>query len=421
MRNKKCLLKNLFPKSDTQPSLFHYIKEKPDPGVFDNMDWSFLTHPIHALKESWHSPRTKPSLFHYINEEQKRHLTFSEFFSDMFTGFRNPLLIPSVFGNPAELALERSQSRTRKCEAGMVSAAIHILVLALFLGLAATRLPKTPNSIENGISVPINTQMLYWLPPPAKVLETGNLNPASAASAQTGPGNDDREGGGGGGGGKGERTPPSPGRMAATLPIQQAPPAPGIPRISLPADDDMPLIASIQMPINIPQDMRIDIGVPYAPPTAVKSSGQGAGGGNGNGKGTGTGDGEGPGFGPGKDGGMGGGEGGGIGKKKGPYALGGSGTDKGLPGLKEPRILIQPLPPYTEEARKQHIEGEVNLQAVILKDGTVTSFKIIKGLGYGLDNSAISTISSKWRFDPGTLNGAPVDVIVNINVRFRLY
>jgi protein TonB len=123
--------------------------------------------------------------------------------------------------------------------------------------------------------------------------------------------------------------------------------------------------------------------------------------------------GKGPGYGPGKKGGMGGGEDGGIGPGEGPYVLG--------PGIKEPSVLIQPLPPYTEEARKARIEGVVILQAVILRDGTVTGFKVLQGLGYGLDDSAIHTISSKWRFSPGTLNGTKIDVIAKIEVRFRMF
>jgi TonB family protein len=95
-----------------------------------------------------------------------------------------------------------------------------------------------------------------------------------------------------------------------------------------------------------------------------------------------------------------------------PYVLGN--------GVKEPVLLAQPLPPYTEEARKAHIEGVVLLQAIIRKDGTVGSIKVLRGLGYGLDESAIDTIASKWHFRPGTLNGNPVDVTSSIAVRFRL-
>ena len=61
------------------------------------------------------------------------------------------------------------------------------------------------------------------------------------------------------------------------------------------------------------------------------------------------------------------------------------------------------------------------IQAIIRRNGTVDSFKVIRGLGYGLDESAIQTIASKWRFKPGTLNGVPVDVQANIEVSFRLY
>jgi periplasmic protein TonB len=378
-----------FSKNDTQPSLFHYIKEKPDPGVFEDMDWSFFTHPIHAIKEGWNSPRTKPSLFYYINEEQKTHLTFKELCSDLFTGFRNPLFIPSVFCDPGTLALERAQGRTRKWEASMVSVVIHILVLVLIACIVVKK-PPTPYDLTAD-SVPIGQQILY-----------------------SPPGTDDRQGGGGGGGGKNKLTPVSHGRMADTQRRQLVPPDPGIPQPLIPAEDLLAQAPSVEMPIDILQDQRIPIGDLKAPLNAVKSSGTGVGGGMGNdGIGTGQGSGKGPGYGPGKNGGMGGGEDGGIGPGKGPYVLG--------PGIKEPQALIQPLPPYTEEARKAHIEGVVVLQAVILADGTVAGFKVLKGLGYGLDDSAIHTISSKWRFSPGTLNGTKVDVIANIEVRFRMF
>ena len=83
--------------------------------------------------------------------------------------------------------------------------------------------------------------------------------------------------------------------------------------------------------------------------------------------------------------------------------------------------LFKPLPNYTEEARKARAEGIVIIQAVVRKDGSVDSFKILRGLGYGLDESAINTIATKWRFKPGTRNGVPVDVQANIEVTFRLY
>ena len=66
------------------------------------------------------------------------------------------------------------------------------------------------------------------------------------------------------------------------------------------------------------------------------------------------------------------------------------------------------------------IEGTVLLQCIVRKDGTVDEVKVLKGLGYGLDESAIETIATKWRFQPGTYKDEPVDVSVNIDVSFRL-
>jgi hypothetical protein len=61
------------------------------------------------------------------------------------------------------------------------------------------------------------------------------------------------------------------------------------------------------------------------------------------------------------------------------------------------------------------------IQAVVRKNGSVDVIRVLRGLGYGLDESAVSTISQKWRFAPGTLDGIPVDVIANIEVSFRLF
>ena len=107
--SKKTGLLARFTEPKTQPSLFHYIKEEPEPSVFEDFDWSFLRHPVRAFKEAWKAPRTKPSLFHYVEEEPKTPFSLKEIFSDLLTGYRNPLFIPSVFSDPDGLALERAQ------------------------------------------------------------------------------------------------------------------------------------------------------------------------------------------------------------------------------------------------------------------------------------------------------------------------
>jgi TonB family protein len=100
-------------------------------------------------------------------------------------------------------------------------------------------------------------------------------------------------------------------------------------------------------------------------------------------------------------------------------ASAGSGVLLDIPPVHKPTLLSQPLPRYTEKARNANIGGTVVLQAVIRKDGSITDVKVLKGLGYGLDESVINTITGKWRFNPATLNGNPVDVGANITTSFH--
>jgi TonB family protein len=65
--------------------------------------------------------------------------------------------------------------------------------------------------------------------------------------------------------------------------------------------------------------------------------------------------------------------------------------------------------------------GIVAVTFIVRKDGTAGSFKILRGLGYGLDESAISTIATRWRFKPGALKGEPVDQITFVETTFKLY
>ena len=78
------------------------------------------------------------------------------------------------------------------------------------------------------------------------------------------------------------------------------------------------------------------------------------------------------------------------------------------------------FPIYTSAAFQAGIEGTMFLQIIVRKDGTADPIKVIRGLGYGLDESAAYTVAKRWRFQPGILDGNPVDVIMNISVSFTL-
>lgn len=83
-----------------------------------------------------------------------------------------------------------------------------------------------------------------------------------------------------------------------------------------------------------------------------------------------------------------------------------------------PAILSKFEPEYSEEARKANIAGVVLLYFVIGPDGKPSSIRVMKGLGYGLDQKAVDALK-KWKFDPGRKDGRPVSVAATVEMNFR--
>jgi protein TonB len=61
------------------------------------------------------------------------------------------------------------------------------------------------------------------------------------------------------------------------------------------------------------------------------------------------------------------------------------------------------------------------LEVVVQRDGSVGAARIKESLDreYGLDDEAIRTVK-QWRFAPGTKDGVPVAVLVNVEMTFSL-
>jgi TonB family protein len=82
-------------------------------------------------------------------------------------------------------------------------------------------------------------------------------------------------------------------------------------------------------------------------------------------------------------------------------------------------VLAKPTPAYTEEARRLKIEGEVLLQVVFLASGQVQVVKVVRGLGHGLDESAVNA-AGKIRFKPAQRAGQSVDYTATIHIVFQI-
>jgi len=82
-------------------------------------------------------------------------------------------------------------------------------------------------------------------------------------------------------------------------------------------------------------------------------------------------------------------------------------------------ILYKPKPAYTEEGRKQGIDGEVRLEVLFSAAGQVHVLRVLQGLGYGLDEQAVKA-AEQIKFKPAAHAGQPVDSTAVVHIIFQL-
>ena len=202
----------------------------------------------------------------------------------------------------------------------------------------------------------------------------------------------DRPKPGPGGGGGGRPKDPEPPRKAEIVAAKP----PTVQPVPKPADMPPPMVT---VPIQTPQAV---VTLPGTLAQIDSTIGTGAAGG---GKGTGIGTGNGSGVGEGSGGGFGGGV----------YQIGN--------GVTSPVLIKEVKPNYTGDAMRAKLQGIVEMEAVVLADGTVdpNRIKITRSLDstFGLDQQAVIAVK-QWRFRPGTYKGQPVPVLVNVELTFTL-
>jgi TonB family protein len=195
-----------------------------------------------------------------------------------------------------------------------------------------------------------------------------------------------------GGGGGGRPKDPEPPRKAEIVAAKQ----PDVKPIPKPADVPTP---EVTVPIQTPQAVQTLPGSLASIDTTV---GTGSGGG---GKGTGIGTGTGSGVGEGSGGGFGG------------------GAFQPGSGIVNPVLVREVKPNYTGEAMRAKLQGIVEMEAIVMPDGSVDpkSIRITRSLdaNLGLDQQAVIAVK-QWRFRPGMRRGEPVAMWVDVELTFTL-
>lgn len=75
---------------------------------------------------------------------------------------------------------------------------------------------------------------------------------------------------------------------------------------------------------------------------------------------------------------------------------------------------------YPRQAREAGVEGRVDVQFVVGKDGSLSDVRAIKGIGAGCDAEAVRVLQNAPSFKPGTQNGKPVFVRMVVPIVFKL-
>jgi protein TonB len=89
------------------------------------------------------------------------------------------------------------------------------------------------------------------------------------------------------------------------------------------------------------------------------------------------------------------------------------------PQMASARLLQRIEPVYPESALRMHIQGEVELEALVGKDGSVEQLKLVSG------DSQLAAASAdavrQWRFRPYQSDGKDVEFSTRLTVDFRLH
>jgi TonB family protein len=82
------------------------------------------------------------------------------------------------------------------------------------------------------------------------------------------------------------------------------------------------------------------------------------------------------------------------------------------------KIIKQVKPVYPDRARGEHVQGVVQMHAIIGKDGSIENLRVTKGY-CSLAPAAVTAVR-QWRYSPTLLQGNPVEVETTVDVVFHL-
>jgi protein TonB len=86
--------------------------------------------------------------------------------------------------------------------------------------------------------------------------------------------------------------------------------------------------------------------------------------------------------------------------------------------VRPPKAIVQVHPEYPPLARQAHIQGQVQIDAVLDEQGSVIDMKVVSGPPL-LYQAALDALK-KWKYEPTYLNDQPIAVEMIVTITFQL-
>jgi len=101
-----------------------------------------------------------------------------------------------------------------------------------------------------------------------------------------------------------------------------------------------------------------------------------------------------------------------------PYSSDLNGSDTGADVRPAIEISLVDPPVYKSEI-PAGVEGDVIVEITIDEQGNVIGAKLLKGLGYGIDEKILATVRNNWHYRPATRDGVPIPSKYDARWHFR--
>jgi protein TonB len=85
--------------------------------------------------------------------------------------------------------------------------------------------------------------------------------------------------------------------------------------------------------------------------------------------------------------------------------------------VKPAKLIKSVQPVYPAMARSQHVSGNVQVDALIDADGSVSAMKVLSGPAL-LRDAAIQSLK-QWKYQPAELDGKPTSMHLTVTLQFR--